>query len=53
MYPCSEPVVFMYRTSKSMNNILSYCGLVDARVSASENDLPVKTAVTIWTFGIS
>ena len=26
----------------SMNNILSYCGLVDARTSASEKDLPVK-----------
>ena len=26
----------------SMNNLLSYCGLVDARISASEKDLPVK-----------
>ena len=26
----------------SMNNVLSYCGLVDARISASEKDLPVK-----------
>ena len=25
----------------SMNNLLSYCGLVDARISASEKDLPV------------
>ena len=25
-----------------MNNILSYCGLVDARISASEKDLPVS-----------
>ena len=25
-----------------MNNILSYCGLVDARISASEKNLPVK-----------
>ena len=24
-----------------MNNVLSYCGLVDARISASEKDLPV------------
>ena len=24
-----------------MNNILSYCGLVDARIRASEKDLPV------------
>jgi hypothetical protein len=26
----------------SMNNLLSYCGLVDARISASEKDLPVE-----------
>ena len=24
-----------------MNNLLSYCELVDARINASENDLPV------------
>ena len=24
-----------------MNNLLSYCGLVDARINASEKDLPV------------
>ena len=39
---CSELVVFMYWTGKSMNNILSYCGLVDARISASDKDLPVN-----------
>ena len=32
----SELVVFMYWTGKSMNDLLSYCGLVDARISASE-----------------
>jgi hypothetical protein len=25
-----------------MNNLLSYCGLVDARISFSEKDLPVR-----------
>ena len=35
---CSELVVFMYRAGKSMNNILSYCGLVDARIRASIKD---------------
>ena len=25
-----------------MNNLLSYCGLVDARISTSEKDLPVR-----------
>ena len=38
---CSELVVFMYWTGKSMNNLLSYCGLVDARKRASNKDLPV------------
>ena len=37
----SELVVFMYWTGKSMNNLLSYRGLVDARISPSEKDLPV------------
>ena len=39
---CSELVVFMLWTGKSMNNLLSYCGLVDARTRASDKDLPVK-----------
>ena len=39
--PCSELVVFMYWTGKSMNNLLSYCGLVDPRISASDKNLPV------------
>jgi hypothetical protein len=26
-----------------MNNLSSYCGLVDARISASEKDLPVRS----------
>ena len=38
---CSELVVFMYWTCKSMNNLLTYCGLVDPRISASDKDLPV------------
>ena len=38
---CSELGIFMYWTGKSMNNLLSYCGLADARISASEKDLPV------------
>ena len=39
---CSELVVFMYWIGKSMNNLLSYCGLVDPRISASDKNLPVK-----------
>ena len=40
-HACTELVVFMYRTRNSMNNLLSYCGLVDARINASKKDLPV------------
>ena len=39
----SDLVFFMYWTGKSMNNLLSYFGLVDARISASEKDLPVSS----------
>ena len=39
--PCSDLVVFMYWTGKSKNNLLSYCGLVDARIEASNKYLPV------------
>ena len=35
---CSELAIFMYWTHISMNNILSYCGLVDARIGSSEKD---------------
>ena len=34
----------------SMNNLLSYCGLVDARISASEKDLPVQNIFIILFF---
>ena len=39
---CSEFGIFMYWTCNSMNNLLSYCGLVYTRASASEKDLPVR-----------
>jgi hypothetical protein len=29
-----------------MNNLLSYCGLVEARISASEKDLPVTKSLS-------
>ena len=28
-----------------MNNLLSYCGLVDARIRASDNDLPALSVM--------
>ena len=30
-----------------MNNLLSYCGLVDVRISASEKDLPVASTFSL------
>ena len=39
---CSELVVFMFWTCNSMNNLLSYCGLVDAGISSSDKDLTVR-----------
>ena len=38
---CSELEIFMYGTGNSMNNLSSYCGPVDARIRASDKDLPV------------
>ena len=39
--PRFELGIFMYWTSDSMNNLSSYCGLVDAKLRASDKDLPV------------
>ena len=45
--PCSELGISMYRTCNSMNNLSSYCGLVDAKIRASDKDLPVTCS---WRF---
>jgi hypothetical protein len=37
----TKKIVFTMCSELSMNILLSYCGLVDARINASENDLPV------------
>ena len=29
-----------------MNNLLSYCGLIDAKIRASDKDLPVQAAIS-------
>ena len=39
--PCSKLGIFMYCTGNSMDNLLSDCGLVDARISTFVKDLPV------------
>ena len=38
---CTQHVVSLYFSGNSMSNLLSYCGLTDARMRASEKDLPV------------
>ena len=41
--PRFELGIFMYWTCNSMNNLSSYCGLDDAKIRASDKDLPVST----------
>ena len=36
-----------------MNNLLSYCGLVDAKIRGSDKDLPVKNMLPRGIFGYS
>ena len=45
---CSEIGIFMYWIGDSMNNLLSYCGLVDARIRSYEKDLPVPEFGYEW-----
>ena len=33
-----------------MNNLLSYCGLVNVRINASERDLPVNISIELIIF---
>ena len=40
--PRFELGIFMYWTGNSMNNLLSHCGLIDAKIRASDKDLPVQ-----------
>ena len=39
--PRFELGIFMYWTCNSMNNLSLYCALVDAKIRASDKDLPV------------
>ena len=38
-----SPGIFMYWTCNLMNNLSSYCGLVDAKIRAYDKDLPVPS----------
>ena len=37
--------ISMYWTCNSMNNMSSYCGLVEAKIRASDKDLPVPATL--------
>ena len=39
---CTQHAVNLYFSWYSMNNLLSYCGLTDSGMRASEKDLPVQ-----------
>ena len=39
---CTQHVLNLYFSGNSMNNLLSYFGLTDARMRAPEKDLPVQ-----------
>ena len=42
--PRFELGIFMYSTCNSMNNLSSYCVLVNAKIRVSDKDLPVMLA---------
>ena len=46
--PCYKLDIFMYWTCNLMNNLSSYWGLVDAKIRASDKDLPVCHPVICW-----
>ena len=41
-YCCAQHVLNLYFSGNSMNNLLSYCGLTERKMRASEKDLPVQ-----------
>ena len=47
---CTQHVVNLYFSGNSMHNLLLYCGLTDARIRASEKDLPVSDMILRLTF---
>ena len=48
---CTQHVLNLYILGNSMNNLLSYCGLTDARMRASEKDLPIKNGPILYNHG--
>ena len=48
---CTQNVLNLYFSCNSMNNLQSYCGLIDSRMRASETDLPVQNRRAIRHVG--
>ena len=51
---CTQHVLNLYFSCNLMNNLLSYNGLIDAKMSTSDKDLPVEVpplmSVWLWNF---
>ena len=47
---CSELVIFMCWNRNKMYKVLSYCGLVDARIRASDKDLSLQGGRSMMLF---
>ena len=45
--PCSKLGIFMYWTGNSMDNLLSYCGLVDARISIQKKRFTCTWSISL------
>ena len=45
--PRFELGIFMYWTCNSMNNLFSYRWLIDAKITASDKDLPVQFTILL------
>ena len=44
---CAQHVLNLYFSCNSMNNVLSYNGLIDSRMRASDKDLPVTASYNL------
>ena len=50
---CTQHVLNLYFYCNSMNNLLSYNWLIDARMRASDKDLPVILQALHWIVSIT
>ena len=45
----TQHVLNLYFSGDSMNNLLSYCGLTDSKMRASDTDLPVENKLVYFS----